>query len=205
MSLWRDLAKYQKATSDDAPLLSEVGAIMIGAPDSNLIKGTLESIRVHSLPSTTFTADELHARFPCFCPSRGEVGVYEAEAGLLVPEACLDWHLRQAAEHGAEMHYNERFVSWEASSLANEDGPEPGRGREQVIVRTDKGHAYRCGTLILAVGPWAPALYGAEIPLLLRTERRVLFWIKPSSDVSEFKVRPLVLLYNIYIVHNMPL
>jgi hypothetical protein len=43
--------------------------------------------------------------------------------------------------------------------------------------------------LVLTVGPWAPALFGSDIPLSLHVERRALFWFKPDNDkLDDFRV-----------------
>ena len=46
---------------------------------------------------------------------------------------------------------------------------------------------YLTHKIVLAVGPWAPALYGSEIPVQLHVERRVQFWFQPINP-NLFKV-----------------
>lgn len=40
------------------------------------------------------------------------VGIYETDAGYLVPESCVDSHLIEAAANTAELHFNETVLSW---------------------------------------------------------------------------------------------
>jgi hypothetical protein len=39
--------------------------------------------------------------------------------------------------------------------------------------------------VVLAVGAWAPSLYGGSLPLPLYIERRVLYWFRPDAETQE--------------------
>ena len=135
-------------------------------------------------------------------------GIYENDAGYLVPEECVTAHLNVAKQFGADLHFNEIVVSWKAiphtstsshttvdCSDANHILKEKNQEKKTMYeVTTTHGEGnlqtstYLTHKIVLAVGPWAPALYGSEIPVQLHVERRVQFWFQPI-DPNLFKVR----------------
>ncbi len=158
-------------------LLNITGGLMIGRPDSLLVEGTLKSIETHSLDHQIFSSNELQQRFPIMTPSPDTIGVFETEAGYLIPEACISTYLDLAESSGAVIHLHETFHSW------TEYSP------EVIQINTSCGK-YFTKKLILSVGSWAPQIYGSEISLKLHCERRVLFWFRPEKreDYEFFQV-----------------
>ena len=55
--------------------------LMIGLPTSAVVKGTLKSVADHNLAHEVLTAEEIINRFKVFQPAKGEIGVFENEAG----------------------------------------------------------------------------------------------------------------------------
>lgn len=180
--LWRELYEAAAKTGgDDAePLLTMTGGLMIGLPDSVVVRGTLASAREHSLPHQVLSAAEIAQRFPGFSPRSDEVGVLEEEAGYLVPELCVQAHCAQAELHGATLAYEEPLLSWGEA--------EDGCG--EVVVQTAKGR-YAARKIVLAVGAWAPDLYGRDVPLPLQPARRVLYWLQPRVPTKAFDGAPI--------------
>ena len=86
--LWRELE--QEA---NRPLLTMTGGLMVGAPTSGLVQGTLASARLHGLPCERLDARQVAERFPAYRLPDDLVAVYEAEAGFLRPEECVAAHL----------------------------------------------------------------------------------------------------------------
>ena len=105
-----------------------------------------------------------------------------AIAGYLIPEAAVSAHLALAEHHGADLNFEESLIKWEAVTC---------NGQNIIKVTTDKD-IYWSKKIILSVGPWAPAVYGADIPLPLVAERRVLYWFEVCTLV--FKLYGLYLL-----------
>ena len=85
--------------------------------DSEVIRGTLESIRIHNLPHQLLTASQIRQRFNVFAPEDNDVGVYEDTAGFLVPELCIRAFLTIAAQHGATLNFGETVVGNSPSFL----------------------------------------------------------------------------------------
>ena len=181
--LWRELQASATATGngDGEPLLTMTGGLMIGLPDSVVVQGTLASAREHNLPHRVLSAAEISQRFPGFSLRSDEVGVLEDEAGFLVPELCVQAHCAQAEQHGAVLQYDEPLLSWAEDDSAGGGG---------VVVHTAKG-SYTARKMVLAVGAWAPELYGKDIALPLQAARRVLYWLQPRVPTVAFDGAPV--------------
>jgi len=151
---------------DELGLLTRTGGLFLGAPDSQVLGGSLATARHWDLPHELLDAAEVASRFPAFTPPPGTVGLLEAEAGFVSPEAAVRMQLERAAAAGAELHHGEPVISWRA------DG-------ERVHVTTPAG-SYDAGALVLAPGRWAPELV-PELPVPLRVEQRTMHWFASTS------------------------
>ncbi|HEX6292114.1 MAG TPA: N-methyl-L-tryptophan oxidase [Herpetosiphonaceae bacterium] len=165
-TLWQRL---EQATGQQ--LLQITGGLVIGQPDSELVTGALASARLHDLPHTILSTQDLRERYPMFAFAPHEIGVYEPRAGFLRPEACVLAHLEVAARSGAELHFEERVIGWEASD-------------ERVEVETERGR-YSAGRLVITAGPWAGELI-RELAPQLRVERVPVFWFDPQHMAAAF-------------------
>lgn len=165
--LWRRLE-----TDTGKRLLHMTGGLMIGAPDSDVVSGSLRSARQHGLDHEVLDAAEIRRRFPPFTPRQGIVAFYEKEAGSLFPEESNRAHLEVAVRHGARLHFDERVENWEI--LRSGD----------VVVSTSRG-GYQAERLILTPGPWASSLF--QIPgLPLEVEPQILYWFAPAGGAAPF-------------------
>jgi len=162
--LWRDLEKESGTT-----LLRETGGVMIGRPDSDLVKGARHSADLHELRYEMLTAGQVRERFPALHPESDMVAVWEPRAGVLFVDACITAHLGQAQRYGAELRYEEPMLRWE---------PE----RDGIRVLTAQGE-YRAQQLIVTAGAWLSVFF-PDLPL--RVERQVLFWFDHASDSEMF-------------------
>jgi sarcosine oxidase len=156
-----------------ADLLRLTGGLMIGPPGSNVVEGTIASATQHDLPYELLDARELERRYPVLCPRPGEVAVYEFRAGYIRPESCVRAHLQQAARWGAELHFEERAVEWQAHAS--------GSG---IRVTTHRG-SYEADRLVIAPGAWAPALL-RELGIPFEIRRHVMCWFQPLDEVLPF-------------------
>src|SRR5918999_1029608 len=91
--LWREA---ERATGADLLLIT--GALMIGAPDSEVVAGSLRSAREWDLGHELLDATDLRRRFPTFAPTTDTVALYEAQPGVVRPEAAVAAHLHLATE-----------------------------------------------------------------------------------------------------------
>lgn len=165
--LWRQLERDTARR-----LLQMTGGLMVGAPDSDVVSGSLRSARAHELEHELLDAAEIHRRFPALTPRQGIVGFYEQEAGSLFPEEANAAHLDVARRHGAELHFAEPVTAWQILR--------PG----VVEVRTMR-ERYECERLILTPGPWASSVF--KLPgLPLEVEPQMLYWFEPAGGAASF-------------------
>lgn len=152
-------------------LLLRTGGLMIGRPDGVLVGGALQSARQHGLAHEVLDADALRSRHPALQPDADMVGVFEPDAGVLFPEACIAAHLALARRRGAELRIDTEVSDWSSDA----DG---------VRVRTAVGE-HHADQLLIAAGAWLPRL----VPALadrFRVERQLLFWFDALGDAAPF-------------------
>ena len=152
-------------------LLTITGGLMIGPPTSRTIRGSLRSTQQHGLYHEMLDAADIRRRYPPLRPEPGVVALYERKAGFVRPEASVAAHLHLAERYGAELHFDEPALSWEARP----DG---------VLVSTARG-VYEASRLVVSVGPWAPEIL-ADLGLPLVIERNVLVWFEPIGGREPF-------------------
>jgi sarcosine oxidase len=168
--LWRRL---ESATGRD--LLRITGGLMIGAPDSDVVAGSLRSAREHQLEHELLHAPEIHRRFPVLTPQPGTVALHEREAGIVFPEEAIRAHLDMAVDTGARVHFGERVEDWHVSSSGS------------IELRTSRA-SYEAERLILAPGAWASSLFKIDW-LPLEVEPQQLHWFVPNGEAEAFSPR----------------
>jgi sarcosine oxidase len=161
--LWRDLE-----TRSGRPLITITGIVEIGAPDSDLVEGTLRSSRLHGLAHDILDAQSVMDRFPAFRLPADFIGVFQPEGGFLRPEPAVEAMLALAHGAGAELAM-ERVVA-----------VEPYRGG--VRVTTERG-TVDAGCAIVAAGPWLKSLL-PDLPVPIRVTRQVLGWFEPRDGAA---------------------
>lgn len=155
--LWRQLEADFGQT-----LFLRCGGLMVGRPDGHLVSGALRSAQTFGLPHELLDPQQVRARFPAFHLYGDEVALYEPNAGILFPEACVRAHQQLAEAHGAELRFHTRVLDWDS------DG-------QRVRVRT-QASTEEAASLVLAAGPWMPELTRGVLPLAV--ERQVVFWFQ---------------------------
>lgn len=165
--LWRDL---ESATSERLLLLP--GGLMMGAPDSEVVTGSLKSARLHNLRHEVLEARDIRRRFPAFHVDDGTIALFEEAAGLVFCERAVAAHLKEATRLRAEIHVGEPLLEWNVRS----DGVE---------VVTARGR-YEAGMLVLTPGPWAPDIL-RDLHIPLTVERQVLCWFQPAGGIEAFR------------------
>lgn len=158
--LWRELEQQA-----GEPLLFVTGGVDAGPPESPLVRGSLESCRVHGLAHEVVSAAELGARHPGYQIPSHHIAVLQPDAGFVMSERAIVASAELALAHGADLRAREPVLGWEPTSGG-------------VRVRTTRG-THEAERLVLATGPWigehVPALAGKAVP-----ERQVLGWFQPK-------------------------
>ena len=166
--LWRELEHDAGEV-----LLTRTGSLMVGHPDSDLVRGTIRSGEQHAVPHEVLDAEALHRAFPGFEPPDEFVGVHEPGSSLLQPERVVAAQLQLAQRAGAEFLLNQAVLSWKSAEGV-------------VEVRTESG-AFECAQLVLSAGAWNRTL-APDALAMLSVERQLQQWWTPARTPERFRV-----------------
>lgn len=147
-------------------VLHKTGGIYMGRPDSEAIAGSLRSARERKLPHDTLSHAQLAKRFPQFRLPGDFIGMWEDDAGFVLPELAISAHCEQALRKGAELRGHEPAINWSASGSS-------------VRVTTPRG-TYEAGKVVFCGGAWADTLV-RDMGVTLRVTRQPLFWVWPRD------------------------
>lgn len=172
--IWREL---EAATGRE--LLTENGGLVISVAGgggafhgASFFATTVAAAERHGIAHERLDAAQIRRRHPPFAVRDDEVGYFEPSAGFVRPEACVAAQLDEAERLGATLRLGETVLSFE----------DDGGG---VVVETTAGR-YTASALVLAVGPWAPRLYGGRIAAPLKVFRQVLYWFDVGDAHDHF-------------------
>jgi sarcosine oxidase len=87
-------------------LLTKMPAMMIGRPESAVVRGSLQSAQTHGLRHRFLTTADLRSRFPFMNFLNDEVAVEEFDAGILRAEDALLAFQESAVRHGADLRFD---------------------------------------------------------------------------------------------------
>ena len=150
-------------------LLHRCGMLVMGGPGSEPVSGSLASARRWNLPVDGLDATALRARFPWFAVADDVIGAFEANAGIVRPEATVRAAVAVARTRGAELRVGSRVLS-----IVEDDAG--------VTVETDEGPE-RAAAVIVAAGAWTSLLMPELAPLLTVT-RQVQAWFAPTAGTD---------------------
>ena len=161
--LWR---KLEREAGEE--LLQITGLLMVGEEGSQIIEGARRAASQHELSIESLSQRQIQARYPTLRVLEGEVGVFEPEGGVLVPERAIRAHLSKAAMAGADLRFEVAMKSWNAT----------GEGFEIHLPDSSRVEAR---VLVMALGPWfKETLEALGIPI--RVQRNVQAWFRPAID-----------------------
>lgn len=173
--IWRAIER-----ETGADLLTQCGELIISGKNrkssihvEGFFQNTVDAARAHGVAHELLDAAQIRARYPQFNLRDDEIGYFEAEAGFVRPEACIDAQLSLAKKHGAEIRTGETVLGF---------APIP----NGVAVETDRGF-YQADKLIIAAGAWLPKLLGSDLDKLLKVYRQVLSWFAVDGDVAAYE------------------
>jgi len=150
-------------------LLHRCGMLVAGPPGSEVVAGSLESGRRWNLAVEALDAATLRARFPWFAYPDDAVGAFEANAGIVRPEAAVHAALGAARSRGAELRIGTRVRAIVEDATG-------------VWVETDAGRE-RANAVIVAAGAWTSRLL-PELAHLLTVTRQVQAWVAAASGID---------------------
>jgi sarcosine oxidase len=159
--LWGEM---EAATGET--LMHQTGCLNFGPAEHECVRGVRESAERHGLSHEILSAEEIRRRWPVFELNDGEVGLYETDGGMLLPEKCIAAHVRLAQSHGCKILQKTPVAHWTATP----------RG---AIVETTAGR-FECRHLVITAGAWLPVI-AAQLGLPLTIERQVQAWFEPTD------------------------
>jgi sarcosine oxidase len=163
---WDRWLELERETGEH--VLFPTGGLYAGAPGSEIVEGTLRSVRAHGLAYEVLEGADLARRHP-WLRGDGLVAIVEARAGYLIPERAIAAHLAVAERHGAELRFADAADDW---------FPEP--DGSAVNVHTASGALARASSIVLTAGAWLP-YFLPDLALPLAVERVPLFWYEPPD------------------------
>ncbi|MEA2711877.1 MAG: sarcosine oxidase [Phycisphaerales bacterium] len=170
--LWKQL-------EDEAlvKVLHMTGGLYLGKPDGEVVAGSLASSRKHGLPYELHTRAELLNLFPQFHVPDDFVGLFEYQAGFLVPELAIGAHVDLAMRHGAMIHGNEPVIRWQSD--------------ERGATVTTPRQTYHAEKLLFCGGAWSDKLV-TDLGVKLLVTRQVMGWVQPlRRDYFQLGVLPV--------------
>lgn len=162
-------------------LLFKTGGLYMGRMEDpgELVPESLRAAREHDLPHELLEGDELRRRFPVFELPDDYGGLWEPEAGLLLPERILGAQIRLALAAGATIHGEEMVTELDAYNPT------------QISVSTECGR-YDAGHVVLAGGAWSDELLeGVNLSVELKATRQVIGWVQPRERPERFALGEL--------------
>jgi sarcosine oxidase len=161
-------------------LLRITGVLSIGAPNSEIISGTLRAADRHDLSVKAWTRKEVKSRYPSLQLLPDELAVFEPDGGVLDPERSVRAHLKAAESAGAKLRFKTTMESWAATDKG-------------VQIRLNDGTQILAKRLVLALGPWFQKTL-ASLGIPLRVQRNVQAWFSPATNAYESGRFPAFLL-----------
>jgi sarcosine oxidase len=149
-------------------LMNACGLLSIGPADSDLIRGTLESTRLHKLECEPMDADEAARRFPGInaraWPSMSVL--FEKGAGYIYAERVMNALATSAHKHGAQLMDATHVSHWQEEDRC-------------VRVITEVGD-YTADRMVITAGPWSSALL-TGVGIKTTIVRKLVFWFLPAE------------------------
>ena len=174
--LWEELER-----SVGEKLYVECGVLQIGPPEGEVVSGVKLGADAHGLQVEQIAGDDIENRWPALRVPAGMIGMFEARAGYLRVEQCVQAHLNAACKAGAELETNVDVRGWEPGPPA--------------IVNTNLG-VVTANRLIITTGAWAQSLL-ADLGLQLTVLRKSLFWYPIDAEHSKLTEQLPCFLYEL--------
>lgn len=165
LALWREL---EEETSTSIVRLT--GALMIGLPESETIRGVREAAEAHGQEVRTLSAAEIRKEYPQHGGvGDDEVAIFDPEAGVGRPETSVLAATAAATAAGGRLISQVAVTGLELI----DDG---------VLIRT-AARDFTVRQAVVTPGPWLSHLLPS---LPMKPLRTPLTWFRPAVDPAEF-------------------
>lgn len=152
------------------PLYFPTGLLTVGPERGPVLSGAREAAQRFDLDVVLLSAKDVRAKYPSINIQNNEVGIFEPDAGYVVPEAAVLAHLAMAEESGAELRFHTKMNGWTVSA----DG---------ITVALEGEEAVRASRLVLTLGPWFSQVM-ESVGVELRIQRNVMAWFEPTRQLG---------------------
>jgi sarcosine oxidase len=153
-----------------AVIESRAGAAVHG--NAQFLDTTIEAAEQAGIQYEMFSAVEFRQRSPAFNVREDDRIYFDASAGFVRPERCVEVQLKLAHENGAALHFGETARAYKQNGAG-------------VSVTTDRG-TYEADHLIVAAGAWLPELFPESEKTQPQILRQVIHWF-PLKDATAFR------------------
>jgi sarcosine oxidase len=178
--IWRELEA--EAGLNTGALLNITGGLIMqsaGARESlhghgNFLAETINCAEKFGIGHEVLTGDDIGRRFPQFALMGDESGYYEEQAGFLRPENCIATQLGLGRKLGADIHLNEKVLSYNASD-----------GGVEVVTELGTYHAEK---LIVSAGAWVGEFTGEEARKNFQVTKQSLHWFELKENATNYLV-----------------
>lgn len=141
-----------------APLCPAVACNSCHEPLPKLLSLCLTAAQQHNLEHEILSPAQVAQRFPAYRLPEGFQSLFEAGAGFLAPEKCIEAHLGQAKQSGAQLVCGAAVQRWAVEPPAGASSSGGGSDTEGLVrVETSQG-TFQARKLVLAAGGWMPQL-----------------------------------------------
>jgi monomeric sarcosine oxidase len=148
-------------------LLHRTGVLYMGHPDGTFIRSVQDSAGSNGLAIDTFSAREVHRRYPAFAIPDDHAGVFDPQAGWIDVDASIQSALTQAAALGVDCRLDRKVVAWESAG-------------DHVRVQLEN-ETVTAQSLIVTAGAWAEKML-RDLHLSLKVRRKVIAWFDSGED-----------------------
>jgi sarcosine oxidase len=165
LTLWRELEQER-----DTHIVRLTGALMIGTPGSETVRGVREAAEVHGQAVRTLSAAELRKEYPQHAGiSDDDVAIFDPDAGVGRPEAAVIAATEAAVAAGGQL-----IAQVAVSAVELVEGG--------VLIHT-AARTFRVRQVVVTPGPWLSKLL-PDLPM--RPTRTPLTWFEPALDPAAF-------------------
>lgn len=161
--LWRELERETSSV-----LLDLVGILMVGVASGSMIQGVRRSTERYGVHVDEIGREQLAKSFPQAHFLRDEIGLFEAEAGIVFPERGVAAHQNVAVAHGADLRGGLKVASFFRTNSGT------------IRVTLEDGEVVETEQLVICAGPWlAGVAHDVHLPLVV--QRNVQIWFAPET------------------------
>jgi monomeric sarcosine oxidase len=162
---WREL---EQVSAED--LLDVCGVLQVGSESGVVIPGVARAAAQHQLSIEKLSNDDLRKRYPQLHFNDEQVGLLEADGGMLRVELAVRTWAKQAQLQGATLRFDSSVLGYSHE------------GTHWRVI-TDQGDFFS-ERLVLCPGAWAVGLLPGSLTRHFQLRRKSLFWFDAPASFS---------------------